>query len=207
MSWVEIFGYLGSVLIAASLMMKNILHLRRINLIGASTFAIYGLIVKAYPVFFLNSFIVLTDVYYLVEMYRQKEYFSLMPVLDNRHKYLDKFNNFYRKDIIKFFPEFKWDSIENCSCFFILRNLMPVGLFIYRNISFTEIEILLDYAIPDYRDLKNARFIFFAESRHFKEKGITKLISKTDVKTHKKYLKNIGFKERTDNSGVFVKMI
>ncbi|MCK5075262.1 MAG: hypothetical protein KAR38_02750 [Calditrichia bacterium] len=207
MNWLEIFGYMGSVLIAASLMMKNILHLRRINLIGASTFAIYGLIVEAYPVFFLNAFIALTDVYYLIEMYRQKEYFSLMPVLDNRHKYLDKFYNFYKTDINKFFPKFNWDSIEGCSCFFILRNLMPVGLFIYKNISDEEIEIVLDYAIPDYRDLKNARFVYFAQSRHFQEKGIKKLISKSCVKSHRKYLKNIGFKADNENQDVFIKNI
>jgi EamA domain-containing membrane protein RarD len=57
MAWVDIIGYAGSVLIAVSITMNNIWKLRWINLFGAGTFAVYGLIVKAYPVFVLNSFI------------------------------------------------------------------------------------------------------------------------------------------------------
>ncbi len=40
MEWQEIVGYIGSVLIALSLMMKNIVRFRKVNLCGASTFAI-----------------------------------------------------------------------------------------------------------------------------------------------------------------------
>ena len=61
MEWQEIVGYTGSVLIALSLMMKNIVRLRKVNLFGASTFAIYGLLVDASPVLVLNSFIALVD--------------------------------------------------------------------------------------------------------------------------------------------------
>ena len=56
-NYVEVIGYVGSVLVAVSLMMKNIYYLRRINLIGAATFATYGLLVGAIPVFVLNGFI------------------------------------------------------------------------------------------------------------------------------------------------------
>ena len=54
----EIIGYSGSILVAVSLMMKNILKLRVINFFGASSFALYGYLVDAYPVLILNSFIV-----------------------------------------------------------------------------------------------------------------------------------------------------
>lgn len=207
MDWYQIIGYCGSVLVAASLMMKNILHLRRVNIIGASTFALYGFLVGAYPVLLLNSFITIVDIYYLVDMYRKKEVFSLMPVLDNKHRFLNKFLEYYNKDIKKFFPDFNEADLANANCFFILRNLMPVGLFIYTEESQTQIKVLLDYAIPDYRDFKNAKFIYIAESSFLKDKGYNELLAESSVKVHQKYLLNFGFERDDDNDNLFRKNI
>lgn len=67
---IELYGYLGSVLIAVSLMMSNILPLRWINLVGAGMFSSYGIIIEAWPVAALNGFIVLIDIYHLIKIYR-----------------------------------------------------------------------------------------------------------------------------------------
>ncbi len=207
MNYIEIIGYLGSALVAVSLMMKNIYYLRRINLIGASTFAIYGLLVGAIPVFILNSFISLIDIYYLYEMNKKKEYFNLLPIEQSNGPLLKKFFSFYEKDIKKFFPDFEFSMIEKDKSFFILRDLVPVGLFAYKELSESEIIIELDYAIPDYRDLKNARFVYFVQSEHFLKKGYKILMAETEVKMHKKYLLKLGFKEADNNSKLFVKSI
>ncbi|PTY38154.1 hypothetical protein BGP77_17055 [Saccharospirillum sp. MSK14-1] len=71
MQWLEVYGYLGSVLIAISLMMADIRKLRWINLVGAGTFASYGLLIQAWPVALLNGFIVLIDVVHLWQIYRR----------------------------------------------------------------------------------------------------------------------------------------
>ncbi|MFG1495085.1 hypothetical protein ABMA57_00540 [Saccharospirillum sp. HFRX-1] len=71
MQWLEIYGYIGSVLIAISLMMGDIRKLRWINLIGAGTFASYGLMIQAWPVALLNGFIVLIDIVHLWHIYRR----------------------------------------------------------------------------------------------------------------------------------------
>jgi len=207
MEWQEIIGYTGSVLIALSLMMKNIVRLRKVNLFGASAFAIYGLLVNAYPVLVLNSFIALVDIYYLVDIYRKKDAFSLMPVLDPNHPYLNKFLDFYSDDIQKFSPEFIRNKIEEANYYFILRNLVPVGIFIYKVRSIDEAEILLDYSIPDYRDLKNAEYLYYAALEFLKEKGIKNLIAKSKVDKHRNYLKRVGFKADTENKNIFRKKL
>ncbi|WP_108126394.1 YgjV family protein [Saccharospirillum mangrovi] len=71
MQWLEIYGYLGSALIAISLMMGDIRKLRWINLVGASTFSSYGLMIQAWPVALLNGFIVLIDIVHLWQIYRR----------------------------------------------------------------------------------------------------------------------------------------
>jgi hypothetical protein len=207
MEWQEIVGYTGSVLIALSLMMKNIVRLRKVNLFGASTFAIYGLLVNAYPVFVLNSFIAIVDIYYLVDIYRKKDAFSLMPVLDPNHPYLNKFLDFYSDDIKKFSPEFIRNKIEEANYYFILRNLVPVGIFIYKVRSLDEAEILLDYSIPDYRDLKNAKYLYYAALEFLKEKGIKNLIAKSRIDKHRNYLERVGFEEDTENKNIFRKKL
>jgi len=188
-------------------MMKNIFYLRRINLIGATTFAIYGLLVGAIPVFVLNSFISIVDIYYIWEAKRKKEYFTLLPIENSNGPLLNKFLQFYEADIQIFFPNFNKIKIEEDKSFFILRDLIPVGLFAYKELTETEILIELDYAILDYRDLKNARFIYFAQSNHFSKKGYKTLRAETEVAAHKKYLLKIGFKEIPLKSGQFVKNI
>jgi len=207
MNYTELIGYAGSVLVAVSLMMKNIYYLRRINLIGASAFAVYGLLVGAIPVFVLNSFISLVDIYYIWDAKRKKEYFTLLPIEQNNGPLLKKFLNFYQADIKKFFPDFNKQKIEEDNSFFILRNFIPVGLFVYKELSKEEILIELDYATPDYRDLKNARFIYFAQSNHFSKKGYKTLKAVTSINVHQKYLMKIGFVESADKPGLFTKKI
>ena len=134
--WTQIIGYSGSFLIALSLSMKSISRLRKINLIGASTFAIYGLLVQAYPVFVLNSFISAVDIYYLLQMRRQKDYFELLPIHTKESPFLIRFMEYHRDDIKTFFPDFNFDPAKDYLIAFVLRNLLPVSLFIAETPSF-----------------------------------------------------------------------
>ncbi len=102
MSMLEIIGYCGSVLIAVSLMMKSMRKLRWINLAGASTFATYGLLLGAYPVFVLNGFITLVDIYYIFQMYRTKDYFEILEIKNPQAAFLNRFLAFHCEDIKTF---------------------------------------------------------------------------------------------------------
>jgi ribosomal protein S18 acetylase RimI-like enzyme len=203
----EIIGYTGSVLVALSLSMKNIRLLRKLNLAGAFIFSMYGLIIGAFPVFVLNGYIALIDVYYLYKMYKTKELFQMVSVQDNKHKYLIMFLDFYWDDIKKYFPGFSRKTIEEAESFFLLRDLRPVGLFIYKKISDKEIMIELDYVIPDYRDMKSGEYLYNTEVKYLKKEGYEKLITKTEIEVHKKYLEHLGFKKTEKNNSVYIKII
>ena len=200
----HMIGYAGSFLIAVSLSMKNIRRLRQINLIGASTFAAYGFLITSYPVLALNSYIAAIDLFFLFKMYTTKEQFSMIPVLDSSHLYLSKFIEFYQEDIRKFFPEFDKGKLPKLNCFFILRDLRPVGLFIFKQISESEIKIELDYAIPEYRDLKNGKYVYSVEAKYLREKGFKILSMYSSVEKHQKYLLNVGFKRDKNNPEIFL---
>ncbi|MCA9901859.1 MAG: YgjV family protein [Ardenticatenaceae bacterium] len=66
----ELLGYMASVFVAVSLMMRSLVKLRVINLVGAVLFTVYGLIIAAYPVAVVNGFIVLVNIYYLQQTWR-----------------------------------------------------------------------------------------------------------------------------------------
>jgi len=207
MDYFQIVGYAGSVLVAVSLMMSNIVRLRWINLFGAGTFAAYGLLINAYPVFALNGFIVLVDLFYLIKISRQKDAFELIQIDTHQSPFLKMFIKYHREEILKFFPDFDLSNLNNPRSIFILRNLMPVGLFIcLPNKSMLEIKV--DFVIKEYRDLKNAHYLFHSRSEIFKEQGFKAFIIKSGIDAHINYLKKIGFrKKEIDGSNWYYKEI
>lgn len=206
-SYYEIIGYVGSFLVALSLSMKNIRLLRRINLVGAFTFSMYGLLIGAMPVFILNGYIVLIDIYYLYKMYKTKEMFQMVPVLDKRHNYLKLFLDFYIDDILKFFPKFDRNRLDTFACYFLLRDLRPIGLVVYDEISNEKIELHVDYVIPDYRDMKSGKYLYNSEIIYLKKRGYKEIITESVVPAHIKYLLNVGFVKSQEQSSTYIKLI
>ncbi len=70
--FIEWVGYAASIMIAISLIMRDMVKLRIINSIGCVLFAIYGFVVKAYPVGIINTFIFIVNMYYLYKAYNNK---------------------------------------------------------------------------------------------------------------------------------------
>lgn len=64
---VECLGYLASVLVAISFLMKSINKLRFVNTLGAICFVVYAVAIHAIPVALINLFIVCINVYYLTQ--------------------------------------------------------------------------------------------------------------------------------------------
>ena len=64
--YIEYIGYLASVCIVLSFIMKKVQHIRLINLIGCLCFVIYGLLYepKLWPVIIPNALICFVQIYY-----------------------------------------------------------------------------------------------------------------------------------------------
>lgn len=72
LNFIEILGYLSSIMVAISLMMKDIVRLRVLNFIGCALFSTYGVLIEAWPVAGMNAFVACINIYYLVKMYRER---------------------------------------------------------------------------------------------------------------------------------------
>lgn len=203
---VELFGYLASAIIAVSIMLKTFIRLRIVNMIGAFLLVIYGLVIKAYPVSALNFFIGLVNLYFIIQYYKQKEFFRLLEFQKNS-AYLKEFIQFYHKDIINYFPEFYNHYNEDLNCFYILRNMIPACVFIIKINDDKSAEILLDYVIPEYRDSKIGNFIFNQNAQLFKQMGIEKFNIKNPNLKHLFYLISVGFKSSEDDTNTYYKIL
>jgi len=192
-SFAEWLGYLASVLIAVSLMMRSILRLRVINLIGAIVFCIYGLWINAYPVAVVNGLIIFIDLYYLVEMRKTKEYFQPLEV-PRESTYLQQFLTYYAADIAKFFPDFSFkpEALAD-QYFFILRDMVPAGLVAFSMDKQDHLWVSLDYAIPGYRDFKTGRYVFSQQSALLNTQGRKEVYARAESPVHARYLKKIGY--------------
>jgi len=64
--YLEIFGYIGTLLIFISMTMSSLKRLRILNAAGSVISMIYSLILPAYPIAFLNLGLILVNVYKLI---------------------------------------------------------------------------------------------------------------------------------------------
>ncbi len=66
-------GYLASLVLMISFLMKNINTLRIINSIGAIIFVVYGIMLAiSWPIVLTNTFILGVNIYYLAKHFRSK---------------------------------------------------------------------------------------------------------------------------------------
>ncbi|MCI0696877.1 hypothetical protein L0337_33340 [candidate division KSB1 bacterium] len=196
----QILGYTGSVLVAVALMMASIIKLRIISLCGATCFAIYGLAIKAYPVAGLNFLIILIHCYHLYDAFTAKEYFKILAVRPESD-YLRYFLNFYDHEIKHFLPDFLYRQSETQLTFFILRDMVPAGLFIAEPQAGDTLFIKIDFVIPGYRDFKIGRFLFAEKAEVFKERGVRKISSAPGSPKHEAYLRSMGFVPESSMAG------
>ena len=68
--FLEIFGYLGMVLVLVSMMMTSVKWLRILNMSGALICAVYGILTNTWPTAFLNIGILVIQVVQLYRLHR-----------------------------------------------------------------------------------------------------------------------------------------
>ena len=205
-NWVfESIGLLGSLLVALSMTMHHIKNLRIVNLFGCLAFGVYGILIGSFSVIVLNLFTLGANVYHLAKLNTDKTHSGAFDILFKdpaADEYIRRFVLFYARDIKRFFPSFDPDyetgTLIGTECCFILRETMPVSLVAFRREPGGEISVVLDYAIPQYRDLKNGKFFFGIAVSKIAAPG-TVFAAVGEVPEHIAYLRRIGFREIFDD--------
>jgi hypothetical protein len=195
-------------LLAIGLLINNDLKFRWLNTGGNIAFITYGILLHAMPVVLTNSILLAINIFYLYKIYTRKELFELLE-FNHGGILIDRFLEFYQKDIAASFPGFKREALEGNVNFVVLRNLVVANIFSAKLSPDGSAEVLINYTVAKYRDYKVGRFIFEKEKQYMLSRGIKKLVySKAPVPRHKKFLDKMGFEnEIIDGRNSIVKKL
>ena len=197
---IELFGYLGSLLVVVSMLMTSVKKLRIINIIGSTIFTIYALIIHSYPTALMNGALVLINLYRVYQLGGQEKHFQLIRVKAGEGvvKYL---LDHYQEDIRKFFPSVAIDVSEDCDQAYIVTcDTTPAGLLLGNETEKGTIRIIVDYATPSYRDTSVGTYLY----KHLPDFGVDTLIFSSKSVGHEDYMKKMGFVQTAEG---FVKKL
>ncbi len=201
MFWFEVIGYLASALIVTGMLMTSVLRLRLLGLAGAILFCAYALLIDAFPVLVTNGIVMFAHIYHLQRILRDRaheEYFEVVPWRITG-AYVPRFLRFWRDDIARFQPDFT-GLREDHKAFIVLRDVVPVGLVLYRDLGNGTARIDLDYVTPPHRDQRAATYVFDPEGP-FGEQGIHRVEATGVTDAHRRYLERTGFAPAAGGDG------
>ena len=192
----EVIGWIASGLVVVALMATSIVRLRLVGFAASIAFIAYGALIEAWPIVITNVVVALIHLWHLRVLLAVEEYFDVLRVAP-ASAYLAFFCQFHREDIQHFVPGYVYEPIDDQLAVFILRNMIPAGVFIGVPDG-DSIEVHLDYVIPRYRDFKVGRYLYSAASEVFEDPGIRSIWSRAETPRQRGYLKRMGFRQTDD---------
>ncbi len=186
-----LIGYLGSALVVASLTMRSIMRLRIIGLAGGLTFVAYGYLIDAWPIVLTNVVIVAIHLAFLREIYTATEYFKVIEVRPDS-PYLDLFLDTHGPEIEEVWPDFSSYRSDGQLALFVLRDLVPAGLFVADVEDHSTLNLRLDFVIPGYRDFKVGRYLYRTGTLH--DRGFRTIVADSLNPRTIEYLGRMGFR-------------
>ena len=186
--YIELFGYLGSILVVVSMLMSSVVKLRIINTVGSIISGTYALIIGSFPLALMNACLIVINVYNLIKILNISRKYELVEgnIEDAYFKY---FIEHYDKDIKKYFPKSNKSIKSENIVYYIFCNENPAGLFIGNIYKEGIISIILDYTTPTYRDCSVAKFLYIK----LQESGVERLCFCEPTKKHKTFLEKMGY--------------
>lgn len=190
---VELIGYTGSALVLISFFLSSVVKLRMLNAIGGAVFACYAVLIHSLPTAFMNSCLVLVNVWYLLRLRKDSKHYDLIQVA-MEDPFLDYLLNHFKDDISNFFPEWDRETCDADVAYVVLCDTVPAGVFLGKQINQESLEMIFEYAVPTYRDCSVGRYLY----GKLATQGICELkFSKKTVK-YEDYLQKVGFVKEND---------
>jgi len=185
--------------------MTSIIRLRVFNFIGCMIFAHYGLLTGLLPVTVANLSIALINVYYLYQIYRNKEQFNLVDA-ETESAYYQHFLNVNQSEISQQAGVTELQEVN--TSFYMLRNNNIAGILAGYKEPDGSLTIFVDYVMPEYRDFKLGSYYYKQHPEFLKDKGINALKSYASNEEHRLYLEKMGFiRQDIDGDQIYKKTL
>jgi hypothetical protein len=194
MVWLEVVGWLGSILVVVSLTVAGVWRFRVLNLAGAVIATGYNTWLEIWPFAAMNGAIALIDLYWLVRLHRERHDAETYEVLEVRadDAYLAHTLRAHAADIARFYPTFCDAGPTGRHAFLVLRGDETVGVVVLRDRGDGVAQIELDYVTPRFRDFTPGEFVY-RRSGVFARQGFRRLVVPRDVVGSQDYYARVGF--------------
>lgn len=176
MSWWEIFGWAGSILVVVSLWIPSVWRFRILNLSGSLIATIYNIYFGIWPYAAMNGVIVGIDAYWIARLSRQgateqRGYAVVSAQPDDA--LVQHFLSRNANDIQASYPHFSADDLVGSDVKFIMHEDEIVGIFAMTTTD-AYATIVIDYVTARFRDLGPGRYVY-AHQDMFTQAGVSQL--------------------------------
>ena len=207
--WLEIGGWLGSVLVVLSLTQARVLRFRWLNLVGSLVATTYNAILGIWPFFAMNAAISLINIYWLLRLNRERHDAAVYEVVEVApdDAYLLHVLRTHAADIATFAPRFVAlpEPGEVRSAFLVQRGDETVGVVEVRDAGDGVGVVELDWVSMRFRDLTPAEFVY-RRSGIFAAKGFTRVVVPQVDRSEFGYMRGVGFRpEGAEEDGAWVR--
>ncbi|WP_029290318.1 hypothetical protein [Cellulomonas sp. HZM] len=190
MNWLEVVGWIGSLLVIVSLMQARVLRFRWLNLAGAAIATVYNAVIGVWPFAVMNGVITIIDIYWLAKLLRERHDDGAYEVVEVApdDAYLAHLMRVHADDIARFrtVPGAAADA-----AFLVARGDEAVGVVLVRDEGEGVGRVDLDWVTPRFRDFTPGEFVY-RRSGVFADKGYRELVH-ADVPGSREYLGRVGF--------------
>ena len=124
----------------------------------------------------------------------KKRPLEIILVQDHDDQYLHYFLDYYRDDIIRYFPGFDFKIEEEFLVALIMSGMETVGLLIAEIKNPETLRICIDYMIPKHQGTLLAKTFYHCELRCIDFLDYKYLYIEPQSKIHNDYLERIGFR-------------
>lgn len=196
---IEMVGYFASLLVLVSFLMSSVIKLRIVNSVGSFIFAVYAVIIHSYPTALMNFCLVGINLYYLRKLMKSTRQYAVTSE-EPGNASLQYFLNYYKEDILKFFPDYSSGKKEVDAAYVVWHNAVPAGVTLGQEHKDGSFEIAVDYTTPQYRDCSVGKYLY----AQMAAQGISNLSFPDAPGGHVDYLRKMGFVEE---NGVYRKKL
>jgi hypothetical protein len=198
--WLEVFGWVGSILVVWSLTQARVLRFRWMNLAGAVVATAYNAVVGVWPFAAMNGAIAVIDVYWLLRLYREAHDDAVYQVVEVApdDAWLRHLLHVHAEDVGRSFPGFRADDDPTGrTAFLVARGDETVGVVIVRDGGDGEARVELDWVTPRFRDFTPGEFVHRSHDL-FAGRGFRRVVVVGAAARQHEYLERVGFRPDGD---------
>lgn len=189
-----VYGFIAVVLLAGSLWMKSrsggwLFYI--VVLIGISIAAVFT---QAYFLAASGFLAVMISIYRFRQNRSKDKPIEVILICDHDDPYLHHFLNYYRADILKYFPRFNFKIEDEFLVALLVSDMETVGLVIAEIKNAETLKICVDFLVPKHSRSQLAKTFYQCELRCVNFLGFRNIYIEPQSKVHNHYLERIGFR-------------